>query len=133
MQNTDNRASIYKIFLWIYAFFYILAGINHFIATDVYHQIMPGWIPAHTFLIYLSGVIEIILGISLLFPATRKQSAMLIILMLIAFLPAHFYMIEKAPFMLGTMFITKAIAWIRLPFQLLFIGWAWIYVKKDKK
>lgn len=132
MQNIDNRASIYKIFLWIYAFFYILAGINHFISPGAYHQIIPEWIPAHSFLIYLSGGIEIILGILLLFSGTRKPSAILIILMLIAFLPAHFYMIEKAPFMLGTILITKTIAWTRLPFQLLFIWWAWFYVKNTQ-
>ncbi|RNL51228.1 DoxX family protein [Pedobacter jejuensis] len=123
----------YKIFLWIYASFYILAGINHFISTSGYFAIMPEWLPAHEFLIYLSGVIEVILGVLLLFPKTRKLAALGIILMLLAFMPAHIYMIQKAPFLLGKISVTPFIAWIRIPFQVLFIGWAYYYFKnKDE-
>ncbi|PWS26284.1 DoxX family protein [Pedobacter yonginense] len=123
----------YKIFLIIYAVFYILAGCNHFLSTEGYYAIMPNWLPAHQFLIYLSGVIEIILGVLLLFPKTRKQSALCIILMLLAFMPAHIYMIQMAPFMLGKILVTPLIAWARLPFQLLFMGWAWYYFKNPKQ
>ncbi|RLJ76882.1 DoxX family protein [Pedobacter alluvionis] len=121
---------IYKIFLWVYALFYVLAGCNHFLSTAVYYVIMPKWLPAHGFLIYFSGVLEIVFGILLLIKKTRKFAAVLIILMLIAFIPAHIYMIQKAPFMLGKILITPFIAWARLPFQLLLIGWAWYYHKK---
>ncbi|MGM9475141.1 DoxX family protein [Pedobacter sp. GSP4] len=119
-----------KIFLWIYALFYVLAGCNHFLSTAVYYVIMPKWLPAPGFLIYLSGIIEIALGILLLFTKTRKYAAVCIILMLIAFLPAHIYMIQMAPFMLGKILVTPLIAWLRLPIQLLFIAWAWFYYVK---
>ncbi len=122
----------YTIFLWTYAIFYILAGFNHFLSTAVYYVIMPKWLPAHGFLIYFSGVLEIVLGVLLLFKMTRKLAAVLIILMLIAFMPAHIYMIQKAPFILGKISVTPFIAWARLPFQLLFIGWAWYYYKKPR-
>lgn len=121
---------IYIIFLWIYAIFYILAGCNHFLSTAVYYVIMPKWLPAHGLLIYLSGILEIIFGVLLLFKMTRKLAAVLIILMLIAFMPAHIYMIQKAPFILGKISVTPFIAWGRLPFQVLFIGWAWYYYAK---
>lgn len=120
---------IYKISLWIYAFFYVMAGCNHFLSTAVYYVIMPKWLPAPGFLIYFSGLSEIILGLSLLFKKTRKLAALLIILMLIAFIPAHIYMIQMAPFMMGNILVTPLIAWLRLPFQLVFIGWAWYYFK----
>ncbi|RDC56083.1 DoxX family membrane protein [Pedobacter chinensis] len=131
MQNTDNPSLSYKIFLWIYALFYVLAGCNHFVSTKVYYAIMPGWLPAHEFLIYLSGAFEIILGILLIFSKTRKLASLLIILMLIAFIPVHVYMVEIAPFILGKIYITPFIAWMRLPFQLLFIGWAWYYYNRS--
>lgn len=121
---------IYKIFLWFYALFYVLAGCNHFLSTAVYYVIMPKWLPAPGFLIYFSGILEIILGLLLLFKKTRKLAAMLIILMLIAFMPAHIYMIQKAPFIVGQIMVTPLIAWLRLPFQLLFISWAWYYYNK---
>jgi len=124
------KRPIYKFFLWIYALFYILAGCNHFLSTEVYYVIMPKWLPAPGFLIYFSGILEIILGLLLLINKTRKFAALLIIMMLIAFLPAHIYMIQKAPFMLGQILITPLIAWLRLPLQFLFIGWAGYYFKK---
>ena len=130
MQNTDNPSLAFKILLWIYALFYVLAGFNHFLSTDVYYAIMPKWLPYHQFLIYLSGVIEIVLGVFLLFKRTRSIASWLIILMLLAFMPAHVYMIEKAPFQLGHIKITPLIAWIRIPFQVFFIWWAWIYTRK---
>lgn len=120
---------IRKIFLWIYALFYVLAGCNHFLSTKVYYVIIPKWLPAPGFLIYFSGILEIVFGVLLLIKKTRKLAAVLIILMLIAFLPAHIYMIQKAPFMLGEISVTPFIAWARLPFQLLFIDWAWYYYK----
>lgn len=133
MLNPDNRTFAYKLFLCIYAVFYIVAGINHFVSTDAYYAIMPKWLPAHSFLIFLSGAIEIILGIMLLFSKTRRLASISIILMLIAFLPVHIYMIQIAPFMLGKILVTPFIAWLRLPFQLLFIGWAWYYYRNSLK
>jgi uncharacterized membrane protein len=121
---------IRKFLLWAYAIFYVLAGCNHFLSTAVYYVIMPKWLPVPGFLIYFSGILEIIFGILLLFAKTRKLAAVLIILMLIAFLPAHVYMIQMAPFTLRKILITPLIAWLRLPFQLLFIGWACYYYKK---
>ena len=129
MHPTDNRPLNFKLFLWIYAIFYVLAGLNHFVSTDAYYAIMPKWLPAHSFLIYLSGITEIVTGILLLFSSTRKLAATLLILMLIAFIPAHIYMIQIAPFMLGKILITPFIAWARLPFQALFIYWAWYYYR----
>ncbi|MBO9673915.1 MAG: DoxX family protein [Sphingobacteriaceae bacterium] len=122
--------SVYKIFLWVYALFYVLAGCNHFLSTAVYYVMMPKWLPAPGFLIYFSGIVEIILGFLLLFKKTRKPAAALIMIMLIAFLPVHIYMIRMAPFMLGKILITPLIAWLRLPLQLLFIGWAGYYYNK---
>jgi uncharacterized membrane protein len=120
----------YKILLWIYATFYVLAGCNHFLSTAVYYVIMPKWLPAPGFLIYFSGISEIVFGILLLIKKTRKLAALLIVLILVAFLPAHIYMIQMAPFILGKILVTPLIAWIRLPLQLLFIGWAWYYYRK---
>ena len=133
MQSTDNPSLTFKIFLCIYALFYIAAGFNHFLSTQGYYAIMPEWLPAHKFLIYLSGISEITFGVLLLFKRTRKLAAWLIILMLLAFMPAHIYMIQKAPFMLKSIEITPLIAWIRIPFQAFFIWWAWIYTTRYTK
>lgn len=127
-----TQSAIYKVFLLIYGVFYIFAGFNHFKSTAGYLAIMPNWLPFPLFLVYLSGVIEILLGVLLLVKKTRRIAAWVIILMLLAFLPVHIDMIEKAPFMMGTKEITPFIAWIRLPIQAVLIFWAWIYTLKSR-
>lgn len=125
-----TQTPIYKVFLIIYGVFYLVAGINHFRSTAGYLAIMPNWIPFQLFMVYCSGVAEVLLGIVLLIRKTRIVAAWLIILMLLAFVPVHIDMILKAPFMMGTREITPFIAWLRIPIQVLLIFWAWIYTKK---
>ena len=127
MSKKHNK--IYFIFLWLCSAFYVVAGINHFLTVDTYLTIVPSWLPANKFLIYLSGATEIMLGVLLLFDKTRKWSAIFIVLMLIVYLPLHIQMIIDAPFMLGNFLITKIIAWIRLPIQFALIAWAATYIK----
>ncbi len=112
------------ISLYIMAVVYIAAGVNHFINPAFYVRIMPPYLPYPGTLVYVSGVAEVVLGVALLFPATRSLAAWGIILMLIAFLPVHIYMLQAdkfsqmAPWML----------WARLLLQALLIYWAYRYV-----
>jgi len=108
--------------LGIMSLFYILSGINHFLATEIYLAIMPPYIPFHLELVYLSGVIEILLGLLLLIKKTRKWAAWGIILLLIAIFPANIYHLTSGGAGLGTPIWAL---WLRLPFQLLFIWWAY--------
>jgi uncharacterized membrane protein len=116
-----------KIALWLMIIFYFTAGIKHFTNPAPYLAIIPPYLPYPETLSYLAGFFEIVFAL-LLFPIkTRKYACYGIILMLIALMPAHIYMIQKAniaPFLLGKLTITPLIAWIRIPFQLIFILWA---------
>ena len=117
-----------KILLWLLFGFYLIAGIKHFTNPIPYLSIIPPYLPFPETLNALAGFFEIAFGL-LLYPVqTRKYASWGIILMLLAFMPAHIYMIEKAnesPFLLGKWLITPIIAWIRIPFQVLFILWAY--------
>ena len=109
--------------LYIQAFVYVAAGVNHFISPKTYLAIMPPYIPAHNLMVTLSGIAEIVLGIGLLFPATRSISAWGLILLLTAVFPANIYMATASQF-------RKLPAWIRwgrLPLQGLLIWWAYQY------
>jgi len=118
------------ISLGIMSVFYVLAGINHFLSTEIYLAIMPPYIPFHLELVYLSGFIEIFLGLLLLIKKARKWAAWGIILLLIAIFPANIYHLTSGGAGLGTPIWGL---WLRLPFQLLFIWWAYWYVKEDNK
>jgi uncharacterized membrane protein len=49
--------------LYVMAFLYIIAGINHFRVPRLYQKIIPTYFPNPSLLNILSGAIEIILGI----------------------------------------------------------------------
>ena len=111
------------LFLYIQAFAYIAAGLNHFINPKMYLAIMPPYVPAHHLMVVLSGVAEVILGIGLLFPATRSLSAWGLILLLIAVFPANVYMATSSRFRKFPAWLR----WARLPLQAVLIWWAYQY------
>ena len=116
-------------FLYLFSAFFIIAGINHFVVPEVYLKIIPPYLPFHLSLTYFSGFAEIALGIFLLLKKTQKLSALGIIILLIALIPAHIYMIQIAPFYLGSIYVNSTLAWLRIPIQILLILWAYQYYK----
>ncbi|MCH8741677.1 DoxX-like family protein [Patescibacteria group bacterium] len=110
-----------KASLYVMSVFYIFNGVNHFLSTEFYLVIMPPYIPFHLELVYLSGVIEIFLGILLLAKKLRKPASWGIIFLLIAIFPANIYHLTSAGAGLGTPLWALL---VRLPFQPLFIAWA---------
>jgi uncharacterized membrane protein len=104
-----------KIGLYILSVSYVLAGLYHFINPSFYEPFFPPYlIEFGSSLNVLAGLAEMVLGLLLLFETTRKLAAYLLMAMLMAFVPAHVYMIQKAPFYLGSFYVTETIAWIRL-------------------
>lgn len=82
--------TIQQISLYVMAFIYAGAGINHFINPRFYLSIMPKFFPMQNLLNQVSGVAEIVLAIGLLFASTRQISAYLIIAMLVSFFAAFY-------------------------------------------
>ncbi|GAB4001794.1 DoxX family protein [Spirosoma daeguense] len=109
------------ISLYVQAFLYIVAGINHFLSPKMYLAIMPPYIPAHSLMVKLSGLAEVILGIGLLFPVTRSLSAWGIMLLLVAVFPANVYMAMSNRFRK----FPALLRWLRLPLQVILIWWAY--------
>jgi uncharacterized membrane protein len=109
---------------------YMLAGVNHFRNPGGYLKIIPPYLPYPQVLNLLAGFFEIAFAVLMIFPATRPLAAWGIILMLIAFMPAHIYMIQNAPMKMGRLLVTPLLAWIRIPFQVLFVMWAWWYTNR---
>jgi uncharacterized membrane protein len=109
--------------LYLQAILYIAAGANHFINPKPYLALMPPYLPAHAQLVVISGIAEIVLGIGLLFPATRSLSAWGLILLLIAVFPANVFMAMSNRFRK----IPAWLRWARLPLQGLLIWWAYQY------
>ncbi len=121
---------IKKISLIILICLYAGAGINHFIHPNAYYSIIPPYLPNPHLINILAGIAEIICAVSLAIPATRKLGAYLVVAMLIAFIPAHIYMIQKGGCMGAEICIPLWGAWLRLfPLQFILIAWAWWHRK----
>jgi uncharacterized membrane protein len=101
--------------LYLMSVLYFMAGLNHFWHPGFYTPLIPPYLKTHTHLInVVSGLAEMGLALALLFPATRTWASWGIMAMLIAFIPAHWYMLEKAPFKLGGITMTPFLCWVRL-------------------
>jgi uncharacterized membrane protein len=118
-----------RILLWVMAVFYILAGLMHFVQPDYYRPMMPPYLPWHAFLIYLSGLAELGLGIAVLIPSIRPLAAWGIILLLIAIFPANIHIAMHNVPVFGATEGAGIGNWIRLPFQAVLIAWAWWYTR----
>ncbi len=119
------------VFLYLMVLLYLYAGYNHFANPGFYTKIIPSYLSQwRSSINIISGIVEIILAVGLLFPFTRTYAAYGIIMMLIAFIPSHIYMIQLGFFKLGKFQVTPIIGWIRLLIiHPLLIGWAW-WLKK---
>lgn len=120
--------TVKNILLYLMVIVYLIMGAMHFINPAQYHGMMPSWLPTHSFLIAFSGIIEIVLALLLIPTKTRAISAKLIIAMLVVF----FFVIHVPEsityYQTGNEKLVASL--IRLPFQFLFIAWAWMFTKK---
>ena len=108
---------------------YVIAGVLHFVAPELYVQIIPPFLPAPLALVYLSGVAEIAVGVGVLIPRTRRYAAWATIAMLIAIFPANVYMATSMVVVdgIGGGDPSPLIRWGRLPLQGVLILWAYWY------
>jgi uncharacterized membrane protein len=113
----------------VMATFYVLAGVNHFANPDFYMPMMPPYVPWHRAMVYLSGVAEIVLGVGVLAPATRRVAAWGLIALLIAIFPANLHIALNDVPLFGAERGLGAWNWVRLPFQLVLIAWAWWHTR----
>jgi len=115
-----------KISLYVMGVLYILAGLNHFWHVSFYTKMLEGFLPFPLALVYISGVAEILCGLGLLIPQTRKAAAWGTIALLVAVLPANINM-ALHPDQFG---LAPVGLYLRLPVQLFLIWWAYIYTKE---
>ena len=125
---SESRMSdekFHKYFLTFVGISYIVAGVPHFTSPEFYLPMMPPYLPAHMELIYISGFFEVVGGLGLLLPATRRYAGWGLIALLVAVFPANIHMLVNEVY-IGDMPQEKWLLWARMPFQLVFaLGVLW--------
>lgn len=126
MKDYNKTNDILKtISLLLLCSLYVAAGINHFRDPQFYLDLIPPYFPNHNLLNFAIGILEVIAGLLMIIPFTRKLAAYLIIALLIAFIPAHIYLIQQKGCVSKYLCVSEWVAWARLPLQFILMWWAW--------
>ena len=105
---------------------FLVTGTMHFTAAERFLAMMPPWLPWHRELVYASGGFEIVGALGLLVPAARRWAAVGLAALLVAVSPANLHVVLSGGHVEGLP-EGSWYYWLRLPFQLVFIGWAlWV-------
>ncbi len=125
------RERLHTVLRWVLTVVMVAAGANHFINPPPYLGMMPAELPlsTHLPLVYISGVFEILGGLGLILPATRRFSAYGLIALFLAVFPANINMaLNDLP--LGEDRVPSWALWARLPLQIGFILWAYAVARR---
>ncbi len=107
----------------------VAIGITHFVRPEPFVEIMPAFLPAPRLLVYVSGAFEILGGIGLLVPRSRRFAAWGLIALYIAVFPANINMAIHHITPTGTPALPTWALWARLPLQLVLIALAYRFTR----
>ncbi len=120
--SIQQASRLRRGFRWLLAVALIVQGINHFIMDEGMIAMIPDYLPEPALLVYLSGIAEVLLGTLVFVPRLRALAGWGIIALLVAVFPAN---LEMALHPGRWPAVPEVFLWIRLPFQLVFMLWAW--------
>ena len=106
----------------------LAAGLNHFLNPDFYRAIMPDYLPAHTELVYASGVAEMLGAAAVMYPPTRRAGGWFLIGVLVGVFPANVHMVLNPD---DYPHISSWALLLRLPLQALFVYWVWLAALRE--
>ncbi len=110
-----------------------IAGVAHFFFTKTMVAMMPDILPFKLELVYITGIIEILAAIGLLIKRYRMLTAILLLVFLIAVLPANIVgAMKRLP--AGGMEKGEAYLYFRIPLQFFFMAWVYYFaIFKNQK
>ncbi len=126
----ETNTMLKKIFQYVMGVGFIVAGIMHFAKPAGYVKMVETYLPYPLVMIYISGAAEMLGGLGLMIPVTRRLAAFGLIFLLIAIFPANIYMA------LNPQRWPDTPAWLlyaRLPIQLILIYLANLYTQTSNK
>jgi uncharacterized membrane protein len=109
------------------AAFFTTTGILHFLIPRSYEAMMPPSLPAHREAVIISGVAEIVGGVAVLPPASRRLGRWWLLALLLAVFPANVHMALNPEQVRGLDLerVPRWALWARLPLQPLCMLWVW--------
>ncbi|MFC0524933.1 hypothetical protein ACFFGV_15245 [Pontibacillus salicampi] len=110
----------------------LTTGMSHFFMASSFQQMLPDFIPYKSLVVYLTGIIEILLGIGVVFNRFLKVSSYSLIIFFIVVFPVNVNNALNGTLLSGGLESQiPYYLWIRLLFQPLFIWWVILGMKVD--
>lgn len=110
--------------------FFLITASQHFIGTEQMAAMIPPSIPYRIELVYLTGVFELLGAVGVWIPRLVRLTGFLIILMLLAVLPANIYSaMNRVEF--GGHSAGPAYLLVRIPFQLFVMWWTYFATEQN--
>ena len=91
----------------VYGLAFIKIGIAHFREPGKFVEIIPPFLPFPLMLVYISGAMEIVGGVAIIYPDTQVLAGRFLALFLIGVYPANLYMWTHDVAFDGTNFATQ--------------------------
>ncbi len=112
------------------AVFLFFTGAAHFRYQKGIAMMIPDFIPAKIFLVYITGLIEIAAGIGLLIPSVRELTAILLIVFFVLVFIANINSSGKRVNLFKADYTGPGMNYLyreRLPMQLILVAWTWYF------
>lgn len=110
----------------IWTLLLVVAGLAHVIVPEAFIAYYPTYLPWPTAAIYASAIVEWLLA-ALLWNRRFEHIAWYgITALMVVYVPVHIYVVTDHHFIVNApVEIPRWLAWVRLPWQFVLIGWAW--------
>jgi uncharacterized membrane protein len=111
-----------KLSTYLIAVLFVSAGTLHLARPKFFLRMMPPYVPFHRFVVFASGVAEIVLGAATLSAGLRAYAGYGLVVLLIAVFPANVHMYRHPEI------FPRVPRWslaLRLPLQALLLIWVY--------
>lgn len=93
-------SKVWLVLKYLLALFLIYAGVQHFLAPDFFMKVIPPFLSSIGLpIVYISGIIEVAIGIAMLTNKYQVQGTQAFFILMILFLPLHIWdVFAESPF-----------------------------------
>ncbi len=112
------------------ALFMFFVGLAHFKFQKGMTMMIPDIFPAKLFLVYFTGILEIISAIGLMIPSIRQLTAILLIIFFVIIFIANINSSRKKVNLFKADFSGPGMSYLykeRIPMQIILISWTWFF------
>ena len=107
-----------------FAALFLFTEVNHFGLADAMVKMLPEWVPGRYAIIYITGLIEIVLGLGVLRLSSRRISGLVTLAFLICVFPSNIYAalnsVDFGSNVNGSHYLS-----FRIPLQIFLLLWVW--------